>query len=55
MGRWPPRPSRSKFMRESVDYCNRFVREARTLENGPVAVKAAQAQINKGNLLLLLL
>ena len=41
MGRWPPRPPRSKFIREIVDYCKKFVREYRTLECGPVAVKAA--------------
>ena len=34
MGRWPPRPSRSKFIRLSVDYCNGFVKEARILEYG---------------------
>ena len=27
MGRWPPMLPRSNFIRESVDYCNRFVRE----------------------------
>jgi len=34
MGRWPPRPPRSKFRRISVDYCDRFVREARIREYG---------------------
>ena len=34
MGRWPPRPSRSKFIRLSVDYCNRFVKDARILVYG---------------------
>jgi len=48
MGRWPPRPARSKFIKESVAYWNGFVREARILEYGPVAAKAAQEQIHKG-------
>ena len=48
MGRWPPRPPRSKFIRESVDYCDGLVREAGILEYGPVATKAAQDQIHKG-------
>ena len=34
MGRWPPRPYRSKFIRRSVDYCNRFLKEARIVEYG---------------------
>ena len=34
MGRWPPRPSRSKFIRLSADYCNRFVKDARILVYG---------------------
>ena len=34
MGRWPPRPYRSKFIRRSVDYCNRFLNEARIVEYG---------------------
>ena len=48
MGRWLPRPPRSKFIRERVDYCTRFVREAGHLEYGPVGGKAAQDQIHKG-------
>ena len=28
MGRWPPRPPRSKFIREGADYCDGCVREA---------------------------
>ena len=48
MGQWPPRPPRSKFIREGVDYCNGFVTEARILECGPVAARAAQEQIHKG-------
>ena len=48
MGPWPPRPPRSKFIRESVDYCNMFARDARILEYTPVAAKAAQEQIHEG-------
>ena len=41
MGRWPPRPPRSKIIRESVGYFDRFVREAGILEYGPVAAQVA--------------
>ena len=48
MGRWPPRPPRRKFIKESVDYCSMFAREARILEYKPVAAKAAREQIHEG-------
>ena len=47
MGRGPPEPSESQFIRQSVDYCLRFVEEARILEYGPEAVKAVPEQIHK--------
>ena len=37
-----------EFIREGVDYCTRFVKQARILEYWPVAAKAAQEQIHKG-------
>ena len=48
MGRWPPRPPRNKFIRERVDYYNKFVRVAGILEYRPVAAKVAQEHIHKG-------
>ena len=53
MGRWPPRPPRSKFIRERADYCDMFVSEAEILEYRTVAAKAAQEQIHKGKMWLL--
>ncbi len=32
--RWPPRPSRNKLTKLSVDYCSWFAKEARVLEYG---------------------
>ena len=51
MGRWPPRPSMSKLLKRMCCICSRFVQEARIVEYGPVADKAAQEQIIKENVL----
>jgi len=46
MGRWPPRPPRSKFIKRKCWICNGFVRGARIVEYGPVAAKAVQEQMD---------
>ena len=39
MGQWPPRPPKSKFIRERADCCARFVREVKIMKYGPVALR----------------
>ena len=51
MGRWPPRPPRSKFIKNKCLICNRFVEGARIVEYWPLAAKAAQEQIHKEKVL----
>ena len=51
MGRWLPRPPRSKFIKRKRWMCNEFARGARIVEYGPMAAKAAQEQIHKEKVL----